>query len=143
MVAKRSVYQSTTGLRRVLNALPKEIAREFREESQTIVQDIADVAEYSAITRGGSARLAARTIRAKRDRLPTLEAGSTSRLPGRRSGSSQTYADIIWGVEFGSDRYIQFEPHSGRRGLSIWPAVRAMDITDRYLDALDSALRRA
>lgn len=85
--------------------------------------------------------------------------GHTPRAGSRAAGTiralaSQTRAQIALGRanvphaighEFGSIRYHQFPPWSGRTGYAVYPTIRAMrqQITDTYLDAIAEATQEA
>jgi hypothetical protein len=153
-MAKTFTYTNIAGLNRTLNALPKVAQAEMRNASLEIAEDVAREAASRASAQGGVAALVAPTIKAKRDRVPKVEMGGSKRLPAdgrRRSGPRQTIGDVIWGAEFGSDRFRQFRPWRGNGSLAgyfLWPAIRddAADILDRYgealMNAVDSTARR-
>lgn len=145
-------YSSIAGLRRTLRALPKEAQARLRDASQAIASDVAASASRRALSVGGVARYVAPTIRASRDRVPKVVMGGTRRLPSRgdrpRRGGRQTVGDVIWGAEFGSDRFRQFSPWRGNdrgAGYFLWPTVRgeAPEIMDRYGEALMDAVDKA
>lgn len=137
------------GLFRLLNALPKESQNEVRDKAQAIVEVVAAEARSAGEARGGVWVYVAPTITAKRDRVPTLQAGGTTQLRRKRRGSSQNMAkqkvgNVLWGAEFGSDRYSQFDGWTGNdegAGYAIYPTFRRRGewIRDQYIDALMDA----
>lgn len=141
-------YANVEGLHRALRAVPREASVALRDEAGGIAGDVASRAAARARSLGGVAALVAPTIRVGRDRVPKVLMGSARRLPPRdgrpRRGSRQTIGDVIWGAEWGSDRFAQFPPRS-RDGRFLFRTVRAMGdgILDRYGDALMRAVDRA
>lgn len=93
---------------RTLSRMPKEASDGLRDEAQAIAQDIVGRAQGAATT--PQARLAARSLKARRDRVPVIVAGGSKRLPvgGRkRRGpdlARQTFGDVFFGAEFGGSR---------------------------------------
>lgn len=94
---------------RSLNRMPKEASTQLRDESQAIARDIVSRAQGAAAT--PQQRLAAASMKARRDRVPVIVAGGRKRLPvtssRKRRGpdtSRQTYGDIFFGAEFGGSR---------------------------------------
>lgn len=139
------------GLRRALNALPKEAQAELRLTANRLVTPIAEDARSRMAQGLGVAPLVARTIKAKRDREPSIAMGAAAFLPPRngrpRARIPSQRLNAVWGgAEFGSDRFAQF----GHRwtgdnedsGLYFYAAIRAHadDVTRQYLEALDRAM---
>jgi hypothetical protein len=94
---------------RSLNRMPKEASDGLRDEAQAIARDIVTRAQGAAAT--PQQRLAAASMRARRDRVPVIVAGGRKRLPvtssRKRRGPNtqrQTYGDIFFGAEFGGSR---------------------------------------
>lgn len=142
----RIMMRNMAGLNAALRALPKEMSAELRDESQDIAAAIAGDAASRAMSLGGAARLVAPTIKARRDRVPVIAMGSSTRL---RKGPRQTVGDVIFGAEFGGKgrpTTQQFRPHLGTTGYFLWPTIRdrlpwAMD---QWLGALeDGAIKAA
>jgi hypothetical protein len=110
--ADRSQAVRIANLNAVLRSLarmPKEATDGLRDEAQAIATDIVNRARGSASA--PQMRLAAQSLKAKRDRIPVIEAGGTKRLPvtsGRKrrgpDRSRQTYGDVFFGAEFGGSR---------------------------------------
>jgi len=148
--AKTTTYTTVKGLNRALARLPKEASAELRTAAKAIASEIAQEATARAKTVGGVAKFV--TVRAYRDRVPTIRMGSTAKLPTSgegwthsRDGARQTIGDVIWGAEFGGqarDVTQQFMPHLGRTGYFMWPTVRDRSdwMQDRYSEALLKAL---
>lgn len=118
----------------VLRRMPKTAQAEARTQSQKIADTETTRIQRAARTRQG--RLAARSVRSRRDRVPTVAAGGARTVrPGVRGG------DVFFGAEFGgrgrpSTR--QFPPHRGRRGYFMWPTLRAD--TDRMFKQWSKAV---
>ena len=135
------------GLFRLLSALPKESQDEVRSAAQEIAGTIAAEARSSYQGSNGAWAFIAPTIQAKRDRVPSVQAGGTRLLPGRGKRpkrDNQRLGNVLWGVEFGSDRYRQFDPWTGNdegAGYAIYPAFRRLGdwARESYVDALMKA----
>jgi hypothetical protein len=150
-MARTYTFNNVAGLRRALNSLPKVAQAEIRGASLAIAQDIAPKAAARARQVGGVAKYVAPTIKARRDRVPKIVMGGTKRLPARdgrpRRGPNQTVGNVVWGAEFGSDRFPQFRPWRGNddgAGYFLWPTVRddSDEIMERYDDAVMAAVDR-
>lgn len=119
---------SISGLRETLAAfkdLPKNATVELKDRTQELAVKVADAAKASGSRVGGQARAVARTVKARRDRLPVVQAGG-----GRASG-------MVFGSEFGMNRHsgwyrksrydesigFQYHPHTGQVGLWFFPTV--------------------
>jgi hypothetical protein len=138
---------NVAALNKMLRRLPKEASAELRDASVDIAEQVAQRAAGRARMVGGVAKYVAPTIRPRRDRVPKIAMGGTARLPGR-TGKNQTVGDVMWGAEFGSDRFRQFSPWRGNKdgaGYFLWPTVRDEGdfISDTYEDALLRAVDKA
>jgi hypothetical protein len=94
---------------RALSKMPKEVSDQLRDEAQAIARDIVSRAQGAAAT--PQQRLAAASMKARRDRVPVIVAGGRKRLPvtssRKRRGPNrdrQTYGDVFFGAEFGGSR---------------------------------------
>jgi hypothetical protein len=141
---KTYTYSTIAGLNKALRRLPKDASVELRAASEDIAGRVAQKAEGRLRMVGGVAKYV--PVKVRRDRVPVIVMGGTTRLPGR-TGKSQTVGNVMWGADFGSDRHAQFSPWvKGGRGL--FPAVEAerdyiMDTYgDALMDAVDKAARR-
>lgn len=152
-MAAKATFYSVAGLNKSLRKLPKNASAHLKDASGRIAEKVASDAAGRARGIGGVAKLVAPSIRAGRDRVPLIRMGNSSRLPStgagwerKRTGSRQTIGDVIWGAEFGSDRFPQFSPWRGSdtgAGYFLWPTVRGDReyIRDEYSDALNDALK--
>lgn len=151
-MARTFTYTNVAGLRKAFRALPKDLMVELRDASMDIADDVARKAGMRARMVGGVMRYVAPTIRARRDRVPKIVMGGTTRLPARdggpRRGTNQTVGNVVWGGEFGSAHHPQFNPWRGNKdgaGYALWPTVRDErdEIMDRYGDAAIKAVDKA
>ena len=138
------VYQTVAGLNAALRRLPKEASVQLRNASQAMAGEVAAEAKAKASGLPGAYRKVAPTIRAKRDRIPVIQMGGSTKL---RKGPRQTVGDLIWGAEFGGrgrPTTQQFLPHLGQTGYALWPTIRANhdDIIEAYSAAFDEAVER-
>lgn len=93
---------------RALSALPKDAQNELRDASLALSRKLAASAAAAGRAEGRQAALVASTVKARRDRVPTIEAGGTSRLGRNRKPAYK----LLFGSEFGSNFYLQFgKPH--------------------------------
>lgn len=116
-------------------ALPKDANDQLRERSKALAELLANRARAAGEAEGSQAALVARTVTARRDRVPVVQAGGTRKL-GRFKAPA--YA-LLFASEFGmnarsgwyaSRRYrrstgFQYHSHTGRDGLWFFPAVEA------------------
>lgn len=113
-----------TGVRETLAAfrrLPKEASAELRERTLALSQALANRIQAEARSEGRQAALLAPTVKANRDRVPSITAGGTKRVGSRRKPAWK----LLFGSEFGSDRYGQFKPHLGRGSYWLFRTVEA------------------
>lgn len=153
-MAKTTTFNEVEGLNRTLRALTPEASKQLRDVSKELSSRIADRARERALDVGGVLKLVAPSIRARRDRVPTVALGGNTPLPvsgegweRSRSGARQTVGDVVFGAEFGGrgrPRTMQFLPHLGTIGYAVWPTVRDMDdeILAEYSEGLRVALER-
>jgi hypothetical protein len=143
-VGKTTTYTSVAGLNKTLRRIPKVAAKELRDESQAIASDVAEKAGQRARSLGGVAKYV--PFKGLRDRVPVVRMGGSTRLPTTsrpRRGDKQTVGDVMWGAEWGSKRYTQFEAPV-KRGRMLWSTVDEMsgEMMRRWGDALGDALRK-
>lgn len=155
-MTKTYTFSNVAGLHKALRRLPKDATVRLRSASLRIAARVAERAGARARMVGGVSKYVAPTIKPKRDRVPKIVMGGAARLPARdgatRSGRRQTVGDVMWGAEFGSDRFRQFSPWRGSdtgAGYFLWPTVRAeSDATieeygDALIDAVDKSAKGA
>lgn len=144
-MAKRSVVITVEGegIRETLRAfrgLPKEASNELRAAALDLSRDLAAAAKLSGEQEGSQAALVASTVKARRDRVPVVEAGGTKRLGSRRKPAWK----LLFGSEFGSNRFTQFpRRHQGREGIWFFPVIEenAPMIARRWQEAADNVIR--
>ncbi|WP_320067866.1 hypothetical protein [Micromonospora sp. RTGN7] len=91
------------GVRQTLAAfalLPRQASDELRSASLRIAQVLAGRVQTAAVAEGGQAAALARTVKARRDRVPSVEAGGTTRIGRHRTPAFR----LLFGSEFGMDR---------------------------------------
>lgn len=148
-MGKTTTYTRVPDLKKTLARVPKVAVAELRDASQAIAGELAQGAESRAQALGGVARFV--PFKAKRDKVPVVQMGGTTKLPtsgngwtNSRSGPNQTVGNIMWGAEFGSQRFSQFPPHQ-TRGRMLYATVddQSEEMMQRWGDALGKALREA
>ena len=126
-------------LLRQMRRAPKETQAEVRDAAVEVAEDVARDAAQRA--RGASRQLAAvaPTFRAKRDRVPVVQAASARRV----TSSGAKAHEIFWGAEFGSDRLAQF-PRRVKGGRSIYPAIEDNGdaAAEKYLRRIEGVFAR-
>lgn len=131
-----------TGVRETLaafRALPKEAANELRDASLDLSRELAADAKVAGVREGSQAALVAATVKASRDRVPSVQAGGLKRLGSRRKPAWK----LLFGSEFGSNRYRQFpHGHQGRDGIWFFPTIEANSgpIMRRWREAADRTI---
>lgn len=133
--------QGSREMLRAFKKLPAEASRQLREASLELAQDLAGRARTAAASDAApQSKLIAPTIKARRDRAPAVAAGGTKRV-----GRSKVPAyKVLFGAEFGSNRFAQFgRTHSGRKGYWFFPLVEAERemIGKAWLKAADQVVR--
>jgi hypothetical protein len=127
------------GLRETLAAFKRfgpDAANELRTEAKNIASQV--VARQKAAGTGSdrTSALAAGSVRARRDRTPSIVAGGRSKA-----------GQVFFGAEFGGGRRKttrQFRPYRGTQGYWFYPTLRAMTpkLLVDYGHALDRAARK-
>lgn len=134
---------NAVGVRETLAAfrgLPKEASEEIRKTSEDLARLLATAARSSGEREGHQAALVASTVKPARDRVPVVQAGGSKRLGSRRAPAWK----LLFGSEFGSNRYTQFpEMHQGNKGIWFFPVVedKATAILAEWRQAADRIVR--
>lgn len=101
------------GVRETLAAfrsLPRDASNALRERSMELAQVLAERVASAAEADSPQSALMAPTVKARRDRVPVIEAGGTKPVG---SASAPAYK-ILFGSEFGARTLPQYRPHVGR-----------------------------
>lgn len=158
-VAKTSltVRVSIEGVRETIRAfglLPKDANDQLRDASLDLARELAARARADGIANGGpQGRLVAQTVKAKRDRVPVVEAGGTRKLGRHRAPAygitfasvfgmnrrSGWYAGRKYALSFGE----QYRPHQGQDAYWFFPVIEhsAATISRRWNAAADRIVR--
>jgi hypothetical protein len=132
------------GVRQTLKAfdeLPKDANQELRDRSLTIAAVVVERSAAAALAHSRQTALVAPTVRAQRDRVPTVIAGGSRRVGRRRRPASE----LLYAGEFGQNqrsgwysarRYSesagrQWQPHLGRH--SYW-FFRTAEANQDYIE---------
>lgn len=131
------------GLRETLAALsklPKDANNELRAASLEISKEISAAAKQAGTSEGSQAALVAKTVRRQRDRVPVVVAGGTKKL-GRNKKPAYK---LLFGSEFGANRYTQYRPHLGRGSYWFFKTIEdeQATIAKKWLDAADAIIRK-
>jgi hypothetical protein len=144
-VASKSItltiqVDGATELLRAFNRMPKDANNALRDASQELAVAMAGRVAASARAESSQAGLMAGTVKAKRDRIPVVEVGGSSRV-GRNSKPAYK---ILFGSEFGSSRYKQFKPHLGGGSYWAFKTIEASEsvISAGWLKAADEIVQR-
>lgn len=159
MAPKRTltVNMSIEGLRETLAAfrqLPKDASAELRTRSLELSEMLATKGRAAARADGKQSALLATTIKARKDRVPSVAAGGTARV-GRFHVPA--YA-VLFGSEFGMNRRSgwyarpqyagstgrQYRRHRGRQGYWFFPLVEenSREISKAWTKAADETIRK-
>jgi hypothetical protein len=124
------------GLNETLRAFKRygpDAANELRTAAKAIAGEAATQIQAAGRSSDRQSAMAAGTVRARRDRVPVIVAGGSSRA-----------GQVFFGSEFGGRRRKttqQFRPYRGTQGYWFYPALRAM--TPKVLEEYGKALDRA
>lgn len=123
-----------------LRKLPKDASTELRAAALEISKEIAAAAAASGRREGSQAALVATTVKARRDRVPVVTAGGTKRLGRNREPAYK----LLFGSEFGANRYEQYRPHLGRGSYWFFRTVEdeQVEIAARWLKAADEIIAK-
>jgi hypothetical protein len=144
--------------------MPKEATEQLRKETQQLVGTLAEEMKRKAATAPNpqQAMLLARSIKANKDRVPSITVGGGRKVPVKRAktpGSPQPLqSDFLFGAEFGvrdggpgtfAQGGRKFAHYSGRmgkgsRGYFIFPTLRKNQerIRREYLGTVYKLLKR-
>ena len=131
---------SVSGVRETVAAfdrLPRVARREIAEANYSIAAGLVPRLRFAAATLGGQGPLLGPTVRAIKDRrVPVISAGGADPVGRKRKPAYK----LLFGFEFGSDRYGQFRRHLGGGG-SYWLFKTVFenqaDMMRRWLKATD------
>lgn len=124
---------------KLLRGMDKELSKLARQISFDITDQ--EAAKIRLRASGKQAQLAARSVKAKKDRIPTIQGGGATRL--QSSTGKVRGENIFFGAEFGGrgrKTTMQFRPHLGRTGYFFWPQLR--DDTDEMFKEWSKALQQ-
>lgn len=115
---------------RAFSRLGTDFNRELRARSKEVAAD--EVTRLvGAANRDGSklAKAVGASIRAKSDRIPTIQAGGRKkvRVSGKKLRDAPSAGQVFYGAEFGGRKRkttMQFRPHRGRAGYFVSPQLR-------------------
>lgn len=110
------------GARETLKAfrdLPKDASEQLRQASTRIAEKAASRVANAARAEGRQAALIAPTVKARRDRVPVIVAGGSSRVGRRKTPAFK----VLFGSEFGA-HLRQFKPHHGAGSYWMFKTVQ-------------------
>jgi hypothetical protein len=144
--------------------MPKEAQNVLRKETQKLVGTLAEEMKRKAASAPNpqQAVLLARSIKANKDRVPSITVGGGRKVPVKRKktpGSPQpTQSDFLWGAEFGvrdggpgtfkqgGRKFAYYSGRMGRgsRGYFIFPTLRRNQerIRRDYLETVYKLLKK-
>lgn len=106
--------------------LPKEASDQLRTESQQLAGDLADAIQANAGAEGRQWGILARTVKARKDRVPSVTAGGSVRV-GR---NKQPAYKLLFGAEFGATFLPQFKPRTaGNEGYVFFRTAKQKQAT--------------
>lgn len=123
-----------------LSKLPKDANKELRAAALDLSKELASAVKASGTQEGNQAALVAKTVRAARDRVPVVVAGGTRRLGSNKKPAYK----LLFGSEFGADRFEQFRPHIGRGSYWFFRTVEdeQVEIAARWQQAADEIIAK-
>lgn len=131
---------------RSFKAMDDEAVDQARQVSGDLAEFAAGkIRDYALGSRYVGSRRVANAVRIKRSsKIGEFAYGFKSEK--FFSGGAST-ADMVWGLEFGADKYPQFPPRSpnnGRVGYFIYPTLKRIqpEILKKWVDAFDQIIDR-
>lgn len=101
-------------------ALGKDATKALKDANQEISKDLATKIQNAARSSDSQSAAVAPSIKAKRDRIPSVTAGGTrlaTKQRRRSKGQRKTTAgDLVFGANFGASYLPQFRKHNGGAG---------------------------
>lgn len=141
-----------TGARETLAAfrkLPKEASNALRDANKEISEDLAGKIRSAAEASSSQSAAVAPSIKARRDRVPSITAGGSrlaTKSRRRSRGQKKTTAgQIVFGANFGANYLKQFRKHTGAGEEDYWFFRTVEDneprIVKEWGDAADRILK--
>ena len=150
MAGSLTVKVHISGVRETLAAfryLPKDAQDELRKKSKELAEDLARPVRAAGFALGPQDAIVARSVKAARDRVPTLQAGG-------RGKAGQLVFGSVFGMNRRSGWYArsrfrhaggrQFRPHGGQDAYWFFPQVEEheAEIGSAWTEAADEIVRR-
>ena len=135
---KLTINVHITGATETLAAfrrLPRDASDALRTRSLELAQALATKVAAAAESDSAQSALMAPTVKARRDRIPTIEAGGAGRVASSRVPAYK----ILFGSEFGARTLPQYRPHVGRGSYWMFKTVEDNEaqIAATWLKAAD------
>ncbi|ALL74280.1 hypothetical protein AD006_01185 [Pseudonocardia sp. EC080610-09] len=125
---------------RAFKELPPDANNELRDRTKSIAEKLAVKVKAAASADSGQSALIAPTVKAKRDRVPVIEAGGAKRVGRNRKPAYK----VLFGSEFGSDQLKQYRPWVGQDSYWFFTTVESQqaEISQQWNQAADDILQR-
>lgn len=110
------------GAREILRGfrrLPPDASRQLRERTLILSETLAARVRAAASSDSPQSALVASTVKARKDRVPSIQAGSSKKVGRNRKPAHK----ILFGSEFGSNVLKQFRPHRGASSYWFYKTV--------------------
>jgi hypothetical protein len=135
MVDAHIKIEGVAAMRAAFRRLPKAANDALKTRSGNIAFDLAQLIRNSAVGSSRQSAAVAKTVKARRDRTPVVEAGGNQRATRQRrvsSGQAPTKAyHLLFGANFGASQLRQFRPHRGAGSDDYWFFSTVEDNTER------------
>lgn len=130
MADARLVIEGLSDFRRDLRRASKDAPKALQKANKAVAERVTP-----AVQAAYSARYTTRSGRGRRG----IRAVATQTSAGIRIGGARV--PYLIGQEFGSLRFRQFFPWTGKQGRFLYPTIRGLssEITDIYWDEMDKA----
>lgn len=125
---------------RAFSKLGKEASKALRDANKEISRDLAEKIRAAAEASDDQSAAVAPSIRARSDRVPSVQAGGGRRATHqRRRSRGQDYtraSDLIYGANFGATFLHQFRPHNGGAGQDDYWFFRTVEANQPRITAV-------
>ncbi|MDN5929489.1 MAG: hypothetical protein L0I24_00220 [Pseudonocardia sp.] len=120
--------------------LGREASAELRTKTLELSETLAGRVRAAASSQGSQAALMGPTVKARKDRVPSIQAGGSKRVGRNRKPAHK----LLFGSEFGATELKQYRPHLGKGSYWFYITVERneAEIADAWKTLADDVATR-